>query len=111
MDLETSLHRRWSGTQDLTEAVQLGLNSMPGVDERIISDYALGKGFKKPFLVKSGEIIYFANPRLVEGWLWWKKIKVVHIKKTVWEAFLDNPSSLNGKPEMKVLNGILEPRP
>jgi hypothetical protein len=103
----TALHKKWSGLEDLTEDIQLKLNSYPGLDERIISEYALKKGIKKPFLVRQGNVVYLANPSLIEGALWWKTIKVAHIKKQVWEDFRNDPHSIIGTPEHKILKEFL----
>ncbi len=108
---EKSFRDKLLAVEDISDQLKIGLNSFPGVNEDIINDYVFNNEVKTPFIVsikygnvvgerKNGEsikgaTIYFVNPQVTTGYLWWKKVSLHYVNEPDWTLFNLDKKSLS----------------
>ena len=107
---ENSFREKLLSIQDISDQLKIGLNSFPGRNEDIINDYVKDHHLKSPFrvVVKYGKIagetkerktiyaatIYFVNPLVTTGFLWWKRVKYHYVNEPDWTLFKNKEKPL-----------------
>ena len=98
---------------DFSDRINIGLNSYPGINEKLINEWVKKNSPKKAFFLKvqygnevastsSGKIIYGAdiyivNPSKKTGFLLWEKVKFHILKEPDWTLFRLESKPLNAE--------------
>jgi hypothetical protein len=109
---------------DYSQKINIGMNSFPGADERIIFSWVKEYEPQEPFFVKSefgtiagktpdnqiikSAVIYVVNPLKSTGFLWWKKYAIKIITEPDWTLFKLGAKNFDKKDEIALRDLLLQ---
>lgn len=105
---------------DYSQKINIGMNSFPDADERIIFSWVRDHAPQTPFYIRieygtiagktpnnseiKSAVIYVVNPVKTTGSLWWKRYGLVVLKEPDWSLFKLGFKNFDKKDELALKN-------